>query len=367
MLKRYIVTDALMLIAVPVGWLLMPWAMQIAFSHDYREHATTAGRSSCRRRAAVRVRLLEDSCRVDRPAEPARDLARDRGRAVHPAADRLRPRVVHRRAPATLSTAVFSPRLPSSWCRCDAGDGAGGSHERGCRPGSGHRRRRPGNPRAGGVRPFLRTVTSRARWSPRGAARTGGLSRRLAHCARRCATDRPPVSPLRRDADVVYTTGMLAARRRSLLGHAIRGEADRRPSLRARAAGAHAREPAEFQDERALSLPLRAARNAIVHRVAHVVTPSAYPPSWRAAGAHLRDGAPTSPPTRASCRAARRTLRLDDRRSCSRDASRRRSRFEFATAPRATRRRALRRGLRPERERLERWQPVSGRCRGPTC
>jgi O-antigen/teichoic acid export membrane protein len=33
-----------MLVAVPIGWFLMPWAMQIAFSHDYREHATTAGR-----------------------------------------------------------------------------------------------------------------------------------------------------------------------------------------------------------------------------------------------------------------------------------------------------------------------------------
>jgi O-antigen/teichoic acid export membrane protein len=45
MLKRYILySTLLMCVAVPIGWLLMPWAMQIAFSHDYREHATTAGR-----------------------------------------------------------------------------------------------------------------------------------------------------------------------------------------------------------------------------------------------------------------------------------------------------------------------------------
>jgi len=45
LLRRYITASALlMVVAVPVGWILMPWAMQIAFGHDFREHATTAGR-----------------------------------------------------------------------------------------------------------------------------------------------------------------------------------------------------------------------------------------------------------------------------------------------------------------------------------
>jgi O-antigen/teichoic acid export membrane protein len=45
MLRRYILGAAgLMVIVVPVGWLLMPWLMQIAFGPDYREHATTAAR-----------------------------------------------------------------------------------------------------------------------------------------------------------------------------------------------------------------------------------------------------------------------------------------------------------------------------------
>jgi O-antigen/teichoic acid export membrane protein len=45
LLRRYIVYSALvMCVVVPVGWFLMPWAMQIAYGHDYRVHATTAGR-----------------------------------------------------------------------------------------------------------------------------------------------------------------------------------------------------------------------------------------------------------------------------------------------------------------------------------
>lgn len=45
MLRRYIGgTTLLMLVAVPVGWLLMPWAMGLAYGHVYRVHATDAGR-----------------------------------------------------------------------------------------------------------------------------------------------------------------------------------------------------------------------------------------------------------------------------------------------------------------------------------
>ena len=45
MLRRYILgAAAVMVVAVPVLWLLMPWLMQIAFGADYREHATTAAR-----------------------------------------------------------------------------------------------------------------------------------------------------------------------------------------------------------------------------------------------------------------------------------------------------------------------------------
>jgi O-antigen/teichoic acid export membrane protein len=37
-------TTLLMLIAVPIGWILMPWLMQLAFNHDFRVHATDAAR-----------------------------------------------------------------------------------------------------------------------------------------------------------------------------------------------------------------------------------------------------------------------------------------------------------------------------------
>ncbi|HKU58590.1 MAG TPA: lipopolysaccharide biosynthesis protein [Gaiellaceae bacterium] len=45
LLKRYIIFSTLvMCVVVPVGWFLMPWAMQIAYGHRFRVHATTAGR-----------------------------------------------------------------------------------------------------------------------------------------------------------------------------------------------------------------------------------------------------------------------------------------------------------------------------------
>lgn len=45
LLRRYILYSALlMVVAVPVGWLLMPWAMGLAYGHDYRLHATQAAR-----------------------------------------------------------------------------------------------------------------------------------------------------------------------------------------------------------------------------------------------------------------------------------------------------------------------------------
>jgi len=44
-LLRYIAgTTLLMLVVVPVGWFLMPWLMQIVYTKDFREHATTAAR-----------------------------------------------------------------------------------------------------------------------------------------------------------------------------------------------------------------------------------------------------------------------------------------------------------------------------------
>jgi O-antigen/teichoic acid export membrane protein len=45
LLKRYILFSTLvMLVAVPVGWFLMPYAMDVAYGHRYRVHATMAGR-----------------------------------------------------------------------------------------------------------------------------------------------------------------------------------------------------------------------------------------------------------------------------------------------------------------------------------
>jgi O-antigen/teichoic acid export membrane protein len=45
LLWRYIaMTTLVMVVAVPVSWFLMPWAMGLAYGHDYRLHAVTAGR-----------------------------------------------------------------------------------------------------------------------------------------------------------------------------------------------------------------------------------------------------------------------------------------------------------------------------------
>ncbi|HZQ82788.1 MAG TPA: hypothetical protein VFB25_12505 [Gaiellaceae bacterium] len=44
-LRRYIFTaTAAMIVLVPVGWVLMPWLMQVAYTHAFRVHATTAAR-----------------------------------------------------------------------------------------------------------------------------------------------------------------------------------------------------------------------------------------------------------------------------------------------------------------------------------
>lgn len=45
LLRRYVLLSTLvMVVVVPVGWFLMPWAMQVAYTRDFRIHATTAGR-----------------------------------------------------------------------------------------------------------------------------------------------------------------------------------------------------------------------------------------------------------------------------------------------------------------------------------
>lgn len=45
LLRRYVIGSALlMLVAVPAGWVLMPWAMGLAYGHDFRVHATDAAR-----------------------------------------------------------------------------------------------------------------------------------------------------------------------------------------------------------------------------------------------------------------------------------------------------------------------------------
>jgi glycosyltransferase involved in cell wall biosynthesis len=88
------------------------------------------------------------------------------------------------------------------------------------------------------------------------------------------------VATLGRDADVVYTTGMFGrSGAGSLLArtpYVVKLTAD--PAFeRARRWGLTDASLAEFQDERSrITAPLRAARNAIVRRAAHVVTPSAY-------------------------------------------------------------------------------------------
>ena len=45
LLVRYVLfSTVLMCVVVPVGWFLMPWAMEIAYNRDFRRHATDAGR-----------------------------------------------------------------------------------------------------------------------------------------------------------------------------------------------------------------------------------------------------------------------------------------------------------------------------------
>jgi O-antigen/teichoic acid export membrane protein len=45
LLRRYILgTTTLMAVIVPVGWVLMPWLMQVVYTHEYRVHATDAAR-----------------------------------------------------------------------------------------------------------------------------------------------------------------------------------------------------------------------------------------------------------------------------------------------------------------------------------
>jgi O-antigen/teichoic acid export membrane protein len=44
-LRRYIVgTTAAMVVLVPIGWFLMPWLMQVAYTREFRLHATDAAR-----------------------------------------------------------------------------------------------------------------------------------------------------------------------------------------------------------------------------------------------------------------------------------------------------------------------------------
>jgi O-antigen/teichoic acid export membrane protein len=45
LLRRYIIgTTVAMLVVVPVGWVLMPWLMQVAYTREFRLHATDAAR-----------------------------------------------------------------------------------------------------------------------------------------------------------------------------------------------------------------------------------------------------------------------------------------------------------------------------------
>ena len=88
------------------------------------------------------------------------------------------------------------------------------------------------------------------------------------------------VAQLARDVDVVYTTGMFG---RSGVGslvartpYVVKLTAD--PAFeRARRRGLTDATPADFQGERSVATwPLRAARDAIAKRAAHVITPSSY-------------------------------------------------------------------------------------------
>src|SRR5262249_24108524 len=45
LLRRCIIgTTVAMLVVVPIGWVLMPWLMQVAYTREFRDHATDAAR-----------------------------------------------------------------------------------------------------------------------------------------------------------------------------------------------------------------------------------------------------------------------------------------------------------------------------------
>ena len=83
---------ALMVVAVPVFWLLMPWLFDLLLP-DYGDAVDAARIVLLAGRDPARLRVEQVAPDLDRPPEPPRRRARDRDGRAHPAARRARPRV----------------------------------------------------------------------------------------------------------------------------------------------------------------------------------------------------------------------------------------------------------------------------------
>ena len=91
---------ALMVVAVPVLWIVMPFLIGLVYGPDFRAHATDAARLVLVA-AALRLDLGLDEVvpGLDRAAGPARDRAERRDRRLRAAAARVRLQVGRDRAP----------------------------------------------------------------------------------------------------------------------------------------------------------------------------------------------------------------------------------------------------------------------------
>ena len=347
MLRRYIVgTTGLMILAVPVLWILMPFLMGLAYGPTFREHATDAARLVL---IAASLQLIWGWTKsfpvsIGRP-EPAPDRAVGRDRGVRPAAARVRVRVGRDRRCGrdgrldgrVLRALVRAPRTAASRPR-----GARGRPELRVVLVSGIWPPDVGGPASHGpeVAAFLRgrgheveaVITADAAPPPAGYP-VRWVSRSLPVGVRHAQGVRLVAARARR-ADAVYTTGMFG---RSSLGSMLA----RTPYVakltadgayeRARRLGLWHGSLEEFQR------PARCARRRSAQRA---TSTSAAPltssrrrrtfATSRSAGAFRRSAPPCSPTRRRRCR------------SCARATS-------CAASSASTGRRSFRRPARPQK------------------
>ena len=295
MLRRYIVgTTSLMVVAVPLLWVLMPFLMGLLYGPAFREHATTAARLVLIAAAMQLIwgwsksfpvsigrpglRIVVQSVEIAVFVPLLLWFGSEWGATGRRGGDgRLDRRVL---------SALGRAARPATARTC----GAGGPGELRILLVSGIWPPDVGGPasHAPEVAAFMRgrghdveaVITADGRAGATPAIPSAGCR---ARCRSACGTCRASGSSRARarDADVVYTTGMFG---RSSLGaglartpFVIKLTADRGVRALAAPRPLAAARSEEFQRQRSLrTAPLRLARNADVRRAAHVVTPSGY-------------------------------------------------------------------------------------------